>query len=114
MMPQMSTMGNSSPTISTVPQIISTKDIQYVKDQLSWLLLAAKKCAHFANESQDPSVRQAIERVGQMHQRHYTKLLSHLNGQTAQSAATQATQAMQMQNTQSGQNQSSRPSTQPQ
>lgn len=100
-MPQMSTMKTSSPTMSTVPQIISTKDIQYAKDQLSWLLLAAKKCAHFANESQDPSVRQAIERIGQMHQRHYTQLLAHLNVQNGQSPTMQTTQSMQPMQTQS-------------
>lgn len=89
----------------TVPQIISTKDSQYLKDQMSWLLLAAKKCAHFAKEAQDPAVKQAMEQIGQMHQRHYTQLLGHLNIQNSQNtqntfmAAQGQTAAAQFQNT---------------
>lgn len=60
------------------PQVITTKDSQYLKDQLSWELLAMKKCHHFAQECTDPGTRQLIDKAGQMHQRHYTLLLKHL------------------------------------
>jgi hypothetical protein len=66
------------PVFSVPPQVITTKDCLYLRDQLSWELLAMKKCSHFAKECQDPEIRQAIDRAGQMHQRHYQLLLKHL------------------------------------
>ena len=64
-------------TSAKPPTVITTKDLDYLKDGMSWLLLAAKKCAHFANECQDPQVKQLIDRIGQTHQRNYNTLLSH-------------------------------------
>ncbi|KRE40629.1 hypothetical protein [Paenibacillus sp. Soil724D2] len=60
------------------PQVITTKDSQYLKDQLSWELLAMKKCRHFAQECLDSEIRQLIDKAGQMHQKHYMLLLKHL------------------------------------
>ncbi|KQX51765.1 hypothetical protein [Paenibacillus sp. Root444D2] len=60
------------------PQVITTKDSQYLKDQLSWELLAMKKCRHFAQECSDSEIRQLIDKAGQMHQKHYMLLLKHL------------------------------------
>jgi len=45
---------------------------------MSWNLLAAKKAHFFAAQCRDPEVAQAIERAGQMHQRHYNMILRHL------------------------------------
>lgn len=66
------------PVIGQPPQVVTTKDIMYLKDQLSWELLAMKKCRHFAEECSDPDIKQAIDRAGRMHQRHYELLLKHL------------------------------------
>ncbi|HEU4963824.1 MAG TPA: hypothetical protein VFV52_08225 [Bacilli bacterium] len=63
---------------------LSTKDFNYLKDNLSWELLAMKKCAHFAAECQDPQIAQLINQVGQMHERHYNTLLQYVNPQTVQ------------------------------
>jgi hypothetical protein len=60
------------------PQVITTKDFLYLKDQLSWELLAMKKCRHFAQECSDPQIKQVIDEAGQMHQRHYQLLLKHM------------------------------------
>lgn len=70
--------------MSVPPQVITTKDSQYLKDQLSWEILAMKKCSHFAKECTDPEIRTAIDKAGQMHQRHYTMLLKHLQNNNAQ------------------------------
>ena len=75
------------------PQVITTKDHLYLKDQLSWELIAMKKCRHFAAECTDPEIRQAIDQAGQMHQRHYQLLLRHL--QTNNTAAMQSVQQFQ-------------------
>ncbi len=65
------------PVMSKGPVVITTKDLDYLKDEMSWLLVATKKCAHFANECQDPQVKQLIDRIGKTHQQHYNTLLSH-------------------------------------
>ncbi|SEO32369.1 hypothetical protein [Paenibacillus sp. OV219] len=71
--------------MQTPPNVMTVKDTLYVKDQLSWLILAMKKCSHFANECSDPEIKQAINKAGQMHERHYKLLLKHLqNNNTAQ------------------------------
>lgn len=64
---------------------ISSKDLNYLTDELSWELLAMKKCHHFAQECQDPQIAQTIERIGQMHQRHYETLLAQLQSATGAS-----------------------------
>lgn len=66
------------PLMMQPPQVITTKDCLYLKDQLSWELIAMKKCHHFAQECTDPEIKQAIDKAGQMHLRHYQLLLKHL------------------------------------
>ncbi len=65
--------------MSEPPQVITTKDLAYIKDALSWELDIIKKFNHFAREAQDQQVKALIERVCQIHQRHYHMLLKHLN-----------------------------------
>ncbi|WP_166243292.1 hypothetical protein [Paenibacillus turpanensis] len=73
------------PVMQQPPQVITTKDYLYLKDQLSWELIAMKKCRHFAAECMDTEIRDAIDKAGQMHQRHYELLLKHLqNNNTAE------------------------------
>ncbi|MFA9456652.1 hypothetical protein ACERJO_07730 [Halalkalibacter sp. AB-rgal2] len=61
------------------PAIISTKDQLYLTDMLSWNLIAMKKAHFFAQQCQDQDIIQALENAGSMHQRHYEKILTHLN-----------------------------------
>ena len=75
---QGSNQQQQQPIMAQPPQVITTKDISYLKDQLSWELLATKKCHHFAQECSDPEIKAAIDRAGQLHQRHYNLLLKHL------------------------------------
>lgn len=75
------------PLMMTPPNVISTKDLMYLKDGMSWLLDAMKKCAHFASEAQCPQIKQFIDQVGQMHQRHYNILLQHCQNNNAQQMA---------------------------
>ena len=64
--------------IQTPPTAITTKDLSYIKDALSWELLAFKKFHNMASQAQDPEIKQALDNVGRMHQNHYQILLSHL------------------------------------
>ena len=60
------------------PSFITTKDLAYLKDALSWELLAMKKCNHFAQECQDSEIRDAINQAGRLHEKHYKILLKHV------------------------------------
>lgn len=72
---------------SAPPEVVTTKDLAYLKDSLSWELLAMKKCHHFAQECSDPQLRQALEEACRMHQRHYETLLAHLRTGSSPSPA---------------------------
>ncbi|WP_082193044.1 ferritin-like domain-containing protein [Bacillus rubiinfantis] len=62
----------------TPPRAITTKDLMYLKDALSWELLAFKKFHFLAEHATNPEIKQALEKAGQMHQNHYQRLLTHL------------------------------------
>jgi hypothetical protein len=88
-MQQQMNVQNQQATMQQPPQVISTKDSLYLTDMMSWNLLAMKKAHFFASQCQDQEIVAAIERAGQMHQRHYQKILSHLQNPN------QPTQSMQ-------------------
>jgi hypothetical protein len=58
---------------------LTTKDLAYLKDAMSWELLAAKKCAHWAAETQDPEIKSLLEKAGAMHHQHYDLMLSNVD-----------------------------------
>ncbi|MGA9173439.1 MAG: hypothetical protein WBZ33_05605 [Thermoactinomyces sp.] len=68
---------------------ISDKDLHYLTDEMSWELLAMKKCHHYAGLCQDPAVQSLINQIGQMHQRHYEMLLSQIQSSTGTTASNQ-------------------------
>lgn len=74
-------MQNQQGIMQQPPAIITSKDSLYLTDMLSWNLLAVKKAHFYAEHCQDPELRTAFETCGQMHQRHYEQILSHLNTQ---------------------------------
>ncbi|WP_019156709.1 ferritin-like domain-containing protein [Robertmurraya massiliosenegalensis] len=64
--------------MSSPPPAITTKDLSYLKDAMSWELLAFKKFHFYAEQVNDQEIKQAFEQAGRMHQNHYQRLLSHL------------------------------------
>jgi hypothetical protein len=64
-----------TPTMKTPPNVISGKDLNYLKDMLSWNLAAAKQAKHYVNEATDPEVKGQLEAVYQMHKKHYDAVL---------------------------------------
>jgi hypothetical protein len=74
---QMQTQPNQ-PQIPNPPRAITTKDLLYIKDVLSWELLAFKKFHHLAQQVTNPQIKQALEKCGQLHQNHYQRMLPHL------------------------------------
>ncbi|UFJ42053.1 hypothetical protein LOK74_06025 [Brevibacillus humidisoli] len=87
MLQQMTSQSQQQQVMMTPPAVVTTKDLLYLRDAMSWMLVAMKKCAHFAQECTDSQVRQAIDQVGQMHQRHYNMLLSHCKNNNVQGMA---------------------------
>ena len=67
------------------PAIITTKDSLYLSDMLSWNLIAIKKAHFFATQCKDREIADALNRCGEMHQRHYETILRHLNPDQQQS-----------------------------
>ncbi|OEH92269.1 hypothetical protein [Bacillus solimangrovi] len=66
------------------PTMVSTKDQLYLSDMLAWNLLAMKKAHFMAEQCQDQEIKNTLDQAGQMHQRHYQKILSHLQSQPTQ------------------------------
>lgn len=99
MMQQNPSQNQPQPIMMLPPQVITTKDYLYLKDQLSWELIAMKKCHHIAQECIDPEIRQAIDKAGQMHLHHYQMLLKHLQNDNT----SQMQQIQQMQQAQTNQ-----------
>ncbi|MCM3567705.1 ferritin-like domain-containing protein [Neobacillus mesonae] len=65
-------------SMQSPPPAITAKDLQYLKDALSWELLAFKKFHFLSQQATNPSIKQALNKAGKMHQDHYQRLLSHL------------------------------------
>ncbi|MDD2203117.1 MAG: hypothetical protein PHT75_04430 [Bacilli bacterium] len=72
--------------MNTLPNMISTKDLDYLKDMLNWNFIAAKKAAHYLQHIEDEDVKNVITQVGDMHKQHFNILLNILNqgGQNGQ------------------------------
>lgn len=58
---------------------LTDKELHYVKDYLSWELLAMKKCNDAANACTDAQIKQLIMQTGEKHKQHYETILSHLH-----------------------------------
>lgn len=57
---------------------LSTKELNYAKDFLSWELYMAKLCRQFADQMADQNFGSLMDRTGQAHQQNYTDLLNYL------------------------------------
>lgn len=55
---------------------ISTKELNYLSDLLSWELLSSKKSFQYANQESNPSYQQVFYDTAGMHQQNYTNLLN--------------------------------------
>lgn len=59
-------------------QQVSEKELNYIKDLLSWELLSAKKSFQYSNQEQDPAQQQVFRRCTQIHQQNYTNILNYV------------------------------------
>jgi hypothetical protein len=90
-------MDNTQAPIPNPPRAITSKDILYLKDALSWELLAFKKFHFLAQQVTNEEIKVVLENAGRMHQNHFERLLTHLqvNNNVAMSAIPNPNQAKQ-------------------
>ncbi|CAN7667785.1 hypothetical protein IOC57_25105 [Bacillus sp. SD075] len=69
---------NQQPVFQEPPQVITGKDFYYLTDMLSWNLLGFKKAHFAAGQCQDQQIVAALEKACMMHERHYQRILQHL------------------------------------
>ncbi|MCS7459403.1 hypothetical protein N0M98_04560 [Paenibacillus doosanensis] len=69
---------NNQQNMTSDRSLLSEKEFSYIKDFLSWELLAMKKCKESAEQCQDAEIKQLIEKTGRQHLDHYQTLLNHL------------------------------------
>lgn len=68
--------------------MLSVKELGYLRDFLSWEILMAKKCNHYASQETDPNFQGIFHNAGQVHQQNYLRLLNYLQ-QTQQGGMVQ-------------------------
>jgi len=60
-------------------QNLSTKELNYIKDTLSWELLSTKKCFQYANQETNPAHQNLFFDASNMHQQNYLSLLNYVD-----------------------------------
>ncbi len=60
-------------------QNLSTKEVNYLKDLLSWELLTAKKSFQYSNQETNPDRKKTFFDNAQMHQQNYLNMLNYIN-----------------------------------
>jgi hypothetical protein len=71
-------MANSQTSTTSDRQLITDKELLYIKDFLSWELLAMKKCSDAAILCTDSAIQGLIRQIGEKHKQHYQTLIAQL------------------------------------
>lgn len=62
-------------SMNEVPNIISTKDLDYIKDMLKWNFVLVKKANFFMEVIADEDAKKLIEKVIKVHKSQYEKIM---------------------------------------
>lgn len=65
--------------MSTVPNIISTKDLSYISDMLNWIHIISKKINNYTNIVEDEDLLKLLEDLNDLLINNYNNLLESLN-----------------------------------
>lgn len=63
---------------------ISTKELNYLRDTLSWELLSAKKCFQYGCQQNNTPYAQNFFDAARLHQQNYTNVLNYVNQMNTQ------------------------------
>lgn len=73
------TMQNSTATTTADRNLLTEKELLFVKDMLSWELLAMKKCNDAAQSVNCETVQQKLMSTGEKHKQRYEEMLTQLH-----------------------------------
>jgi len=59
-----------------VPDMISTKDLDYISDMYEWNFVLGKKLNHYSNEVKDPEIKEIFNAFKSVHKENCEILLS--------------------------------------
>lgn len=59
---------------------IASKELNYIKDFLSWEILSVKKCNEYANQEANQQRQQLYKNAARVHQQNYMRLLNYCEG----------------------------------
>lgn len=57
---------------------ITTKELNYVKDYLSWELYMSKLCRQYAGQVSDQNTGRMMDQIGQVHQQNFNDFYRYL------------------------------------
>ncbi len=60
-------------------QNLSTKELNYLKDLLSWELLSSKKCFQYASQETNTAHQKIFSDTAKIHQQNYLGLLNYVD-----------------------------------
>ncbi|MBD8071480.1 hypothetical protein F7888_21400 [Bacillus sp. PS06] len=83
---------NQQPIQSEPPAVLSSKDLLYLTDMMSWNLLALKKAHFYESQCEISEISQAMKQACEMHERHYRTILGHLDASKQPSQSQQQQQ----------------------
>jgi hypothetical protein len=58
---------------------LSTKELNYINDLLSWELLSSKKCFQYAHQETNQNHQQIFFDTARLHQQNYVNLLNYVD-----------------------------------
>ncbi len=58
---------------------LSTKEVNYIKDLMSWELLSSKKCFQYSHQELDTAHQKVFYEAASIHQENYLNLLDYVN-----------------------------------
>ncbi len=61
--------------MNEVPNIISTKDLSYIKDMLNWSFTMAKKAKFYEELAESKEISSFFNKVNKVNKKHYETLL---------------------------------------
>jgi hypothetical protein len=72
---------------------LTEKDLLYMKDMMSWELVAAKKAYQYAHQTMEPESKQLMFQIAQKHQQNVDRVLQHLGQHVTQTVQASVTVA---------------------
>lgn len=70
--------GNNANQTTSNRNMLTDKELNYMKDMMSWELLAMKKCNEAAQGCMDQNIANIIRETGRRHEQHYDAVLNFL------------------------------------